>query len=130
MALQRAKKAQVVAVARELDTKDLEAVIHDLLTMRAQRSAPALPREEAALLAKINRGVSPEKLQRFESLQARRRAEAMNDQEQTELIALTEEMEKMDAQRVKHLAKLAQIRKISLRELMSQIGLSASIHGR
>jgi hypothetical protein len=132
MSLPPAKKvpaAKVLAVARELDTQDLEAVIHDLLTLRAQRSGPSLPREEALLFDKINRGLAPDKLQRFEILQHKRETETMSDREQTELIALTEEVEKLDVQRVKYLSKLAQLRKVSLRELMAQIGLRNKLHG-
>jgi hypothetical protein len=127
MALQQ--KAKVIAVARELNTQDLEAVIHDLLTLRAQRSTSALPKEEAVLLEKINKGLSDAQLQRLEYLQMRRTTETMSDQEQAELIALTIQIEKIDVQRLKYLTKLAQLRKVSLRELMAQIGLNARQRG-
>jgi hypothetical protein len=132
MALSPIKKvpaAGVLAVARELDTQDLEAVIHSLLTLRAQRSGLSLPREEALLFDKINRGLAPEKLKRFELLQHKRATETMNHSEQTELIALSEEIERLDAQRIKYLSKLAQLRQVSLRELMAQIGLRNHPHG-
>jgi len=126
MAIHQAKKApvaKVLAVAQELNMQDLESVIDNLLALRAQRSGRAMPKEEVALLEKINKGLAPEKFRRFEILDAKRRNETLSSQEHAELIALTEAMEQLDAQRIKYLTKLAQLRKITLRELMAQIGL-------
>lgn len=121
--------ARVLAVARELDTQDLEAVIKDLLALRAQRQGATLPREELLLLEKINKSLKPEQLQRFEYLRRKGHREDINDTEQQELIDLTTQIEKFDAQRLKHLIKLAQLRRVSLREVMDQIGLRNQTHG-
>ena len=115
--------AKVIAATGELNAQDLETLISTLLVLRAQRSNVAISAKESALLQKINRSLSADQLRRLEYLQERRRAESMNDSEQHELITLIGEQEKLDVQRLKHLVKLAQMRKVPLRELAAQLGL-------
>ncbi|MBN8682211.1 MAG: hypothetical protein J0L99_06150 [Chitinophagales bacterium] len=115
--------AKVIAAAGELNAQDLETLISTLLVLRAQRSKVAMSAKESALLQKINRSLSTDQLRRLEYLQERRRAESMNDSEQHELISLIGEQEKLDVQRLKHMVKLAQLRKVPLRELAAQLGL-------
>ena len=70
----------------QLDMPELERFISQVLTLRAKRIAPCLPKEEAGLLEKINQGLSPEAQQRYDELTAKRRAETLTSEEHQELL--------------------------------------------
>lgn len=114
---------ELLSGAEQLETPELERFVRDVLTMRAKRIAPCLPDEEARLLEKINQGVGRKSQERFEELSAKRRSETLRPDECEELLLLTEEIERADAERVQSLSKLAWLRKVSLRVLMADLGL-------
>ena len=60
---------------------------------------------------------------------AKRRAEALTEDEQTELIHLGDEAERQEASRVKALAELATARRTTLPRLMREMGLSPAGRG-
>ncbi len=113
----------LVSGVEQLSTPDLEWLTNQVLALRAKRRAPSLPRKEAELLQKINQGLSVEMQQRFNLLTAKRRAETLTSEEYQELLELVDEIELRDAKRVEYLAELAQLRNISLRMLMKQLGI-------
>ncbi len=107
----------------QLSTPDLERLANQVLALRARRHAPSLPRKEADLLQRINQGLPAETQQRFNLLTAKRRAEILTPEEHQELLGLVDEIELRDAKRLEYLAELAQLRNISLRTLMNQLGI-------
>ena len=114
-------------VAR-LDLPELERFASDVNSLVARRKAPYLPQREAALLRKINRGVAPAVRQRYMELHNRLLDETLSGEEHDELLGLIEIIEKADADRLKHLIELAQLRNTTLDALMDQLGIRRSIH--
>ena len=95
---------------------DAAQVIRDAVVDRlAQRPGRVarLSRTESELLQKINEGLHPERWERFHALVARRQAETLTPDEHVELIALTNEIEEMNARRIEHLTELAELKGIS-----------------
>jgi hypothetical protein len=119
---------QLLKAVGQLSTPELEAFADDVLTLRAERVAPRLPVDEAALLQQINQGLPDDLQARFDALVARRRAEVLIPQEHAELLALTEKIEQMDARRLEHLVDLSRLRKVPLKQLMEQMGLRPRPH--
>ncbi len=78
---------------------------------------------EAELLIKINQGVDPDVQQRYDELMEKRQAEALSSDEYEELLRLSDEIEKVNACRVEHLAELARLRQVSPMELMEDLHL-------
>ena len=114
---------ELVKAAEQLPQIDLENLTAQVLTLKARRVAPELSKNEAELLRNINRGM-PDALQsRYRELIASRRAETLTESEHTELLNLTNQVEKYDTERLKYLTKLARIRKISLTELLDELGI-------
>jgi hypothetical protein len=107
----------------QLNTADLEHFADKVLELRAKRRAPSIPRREADLLQQINQGVPQGMQQRFDELTARRRADVLTPEEHQELLQLIDQIEQLDVKRMEGLAELAQLRKVSLRKLMKQLGL-------
>jgi hypothetical protein len=112
----------------QLSTPELENFVAEVLSIQAKRRAPSLPKEEAVLLQKINQGLPVATQQRFDYLNERRRDETLTDEEHQELLALIEQIEESDVQRVKYLGQLAQLRNVSLAVLMKQLGLGQHVH--
>ncbi len=114
---------ELLEAAAQLNKRELDRFASEVLALRARRRAPALSRSEAELLLKINQAISPEKHKRFRELVNKRRAESLTAEEQQELLLLGDEMERLEAERLKLLTELATLRGMSLREVMDDLGI-------
>ncbi|MXZ08182.1 MAG: STAS/SEC14 domain-containing protein [Gemmatimonadetes bacterium] len=114
---------ELVKAAEQLPQTDLENLTAQVLTLKARRAAPELSKSEAELLRNINRGM-PDALQnQYRELIAIRRSETLTKSEHVELLHLITQAEKHEAERLKYLTELARIRKISLTELLDELGI-------
>jgi hypothetical protein len=114
---------ELVKGVEQLSQPELEQFVSTVLTLQAQRKAPVLAEDEAELLLKINRGIPPELQQRYAVLIEKRRNEELTAEEYDELLRLTDSVETLETQRIQHLAELAQLRRVSLRQLMLDLGI-------
>lgn len=114
---------QLLSAARQLPRREFDQFVTRVLSLRAERSAPVLPAAESELLLKINHPVPDDLQRRYDELLARRDARTLTSEEHQELLALTDQVEILEAERMKHLIELAQLRRITLDELMNQLGL-------
>lgn len=121
--MQNMSQAQILDAVEQLPTNELEDFVSRVLVFQAKRRAKDLPEAEARLLKNIYRKFSSEKLARLRKLKEKRQAKELNEVEYEELAALTDSLEEFHAQRMKSLVKLAQIRGISLEEMMTQLGI-------
>ena len=88
-------------------------------------TAPRLLQEEAGLLQRINRGLlTPDEWQEYQALTAKRRAETLSHNEHARLIALSDQLEVANAQRLGYVSQLAHMRHVTLEVLMTQLGLT------
>ena len=79
--------------------------------------------KEAQLLDKINQGIPAALQTEYQSLRTKREAEVLTSEEHSQLIELSKRIEQLSANRLKALATLAQLRQISLTDLMAQLGI-------
>ncbi len=100
-------------------------ILQEHLRHTHRLNAHRLPETEAHLLQQINEGLSPERWRRYNELVAKRRAETLTPDEQAALIALSDQIEDLNAHRVECLAELARLRQTSLSDLMQQLGIKA-----
>ncbi len=107
----------------KLSTADLEVFASHVLSLKARRKTPDIKDKEVELLAKINKPLSPEIKSRFNILTAKMREGTITETEHQELLALSDEIEGFDLNRVTLLSELAQLRGIPLRELMDKLGM-------
>lgn len=107
----------------QLETRELAHFVEQALALQARRRAPSLSKNEADLLQKINRGPSPEVRRRYADLSAALREETITSKEHQELLALIDQIELADAERMQHLVALAQLRQVSVDTLMHQLGI-------
>jgi hypothetical protein len=111
---------------KRLETYILELIQHAVTTPSGDASG--LPMREAELLQQINQGLAPATWQRYHDLRARRQAHTLTPDEQQELIAITDEREQANVQRVAALIRLAQLRQTSVNALMDDLGLHAATY--
>ena len=114
--------------AERLDNRSLDAFITHIMSMRVRREVSDVQQKESALLKKINQSLPIEQIERFRALNEKRIETGISNQEQAELLVLLEKIEKLNVNRVKHLTALAQLRPISVRELMNQLGISTTLN--
>ena len=111
--------------AAQLDTPELEHLVSEVLALQAKRRAPCLSKDEAALLQKINQGLPPDVQHQYDTLIEKRQEETLTSDEHQELITMNDQIEESDAERVKNLATLAQLRNVSITALMKDLGIQS-----
>lgn len=123
------------ALRREATTQGLDTQGYILRTLRERlagrwqlAATPRLPADEAALLQTINRGFSSETWHLYAALKAKRRDGTLTPAEQAELIALSDQMEEMNVQRMESVSQLARLRKTSVDALMEDLGIKSSLY--
>jgi hypothetical protein len=114
---------ELIKAAHQLDETDLEQLLHQVVVLRARRKTQVLPQEEAQLLIKINQGVPADLRAQYQILRQKREAETLTDTEYDTLIQLNNQIEQIGAQRLEALASLAQLRQVSLLEIMETLGI-------
>jgi hypothetical protein len=114
---------ELLKAANELDEPGLDRLIHQVAVLRVSRKAQVLPAEEAQLLQQINQGVPTDLRAQYQVLRAKREAETLTVPEHQSLIKLSSQIEQIGADRLEALATLAQLRQISLTELMQSLGI-------
>jgi hypothetical protein len=116
---------QLLEAARQLPPPEFNQLVERLLAWRGQlmNAAPRLSSAETALLLKINQGFAPATQQCYDELLEKRDARTLTPEEYQELLALTDQVEAFNVERVQALADLAQLRQVSLPEVMRQLGL-------
>ncbi len=116
--------------AAGLSGLDTSSFVLNLLRehLRRGQNAPE-DMSEKELLAEINRGLSAAEWERYKKLIDRRRAETLTSEEHAELIATTDRLEEANVLRVQCLAELARRRRVTISELMDELGIKPEVHG-
>ncbi|OCQ91081.1 hypothetical protein BCD67_21910 [Oscillatoriales cyanobacterium USR001] len=113
----------LLQAVEQLSQTELEQFVEKILQVKAQRIAPSLSINESELLIKINQDLPQELRHLYQTLIEKRNQEHLTEPEYQQLLELTEEVEKYQAQRLEYLTQLAQIRQLSLTNLIAQMGL-------
>lgn len=110
---------------QQLSSEELAQLTTYAARLEAQRKAPSLSEAEASLLLKINQGIVPSDVQqRCARLTKKARDGTITDEEHAELMALVDEIEQLNAQRLDYLTQLAQLRSVSLDHLMDALEIT------
>lgn len=119
---------ELLKAVEQLSLPDLERFVSQVIALQAQRKASSLPPAEAELLIKINQGIPLDNQKYYDELIAKREADTLTTEEYSELLRLTEQIEKLQAQRIEYLAELARLRGISLTALMEDLGIQTQMY--
>lgn len=111
-----------------LNDAEFEDFFKKLLLLRESSRAGLISELELALLQQIHEGLPKEKQIRLNLLIAKRDAEIINDEEYEELLDLTAEIESLDLNRLKSMTQLAELRKITLPEVVELFNIRPITH--
>lgn len=117
-------KLRAVATKQGLDANEYVLnTLQEHFRHAQSDETPHLIERESDLLQQINAGLPTETWQRYHELIAKRRAETLTFEEQATLIEISDQIEQLNAKRIKDLVELARLRKISLTTLMQKLGI-------
>jgi len=88
------------------------------------RLPPHLSDTETKLLQQISQGLPTETWARYQALKEKRDARTLTPDEHAELLALTDAVELWNARRLELVLALAQLRKVSLKTMVDELGLT------
>jgi hypothetical protein len=114
---------ELIKAADRLDATDLDSLLQKVVYLRARRKTAVLPEDEAQLLLRINQGIPADLLAQYQLLLQNRDAETLTDSEHDRLIQFSTQIEQIGSQRLEALAHLAQLRQVSLLDLMETLGI-------
>ena len=117
---------ELLRAVDRLDKSQLRPFVAQILYRTARRLAPHLERREGELLEAINRGLPAESEERYRELIAARQAETLTPTALEDLKCLTDQAERIQAERMAHLVELAQLRGVLLTDLMTELGIEPS----
>ena len=112
-----------------LNTRDFEIFFIEIQSLYSQKITVNSTVAESKLLKQIKSRLISSKQIRFEYLIARRDARTINEQEFSELLILTDAIEKSDLLRLKRIAKLADLKRMTLPEVVHFYNLQPMAHG-
>jgi hypothetical protein len=111
--------------AADMPLKELEYFISELNALAIRKRFADKEKRDKFLLRKINQTILPEQtLERYVFLQEKMEVENISDAEHKELLTLVAQEEKIRNKRFQYLLELAQLRHITLSELMNSLGLN------
>ncbi len=87
------------------------------------RRYPGLPNGESELLLRLQTLFTPEQTSEYRALCEKSDAGTLNHDERERFLAILEQRDHQNAERLKILAELAQQRGVSLRDMMAQLGV-------
>jgi hypothetical protein len=119
---------QLLEAALQMPRDELETFVLRLFTLKATQEAPGLSEREAEILLQINQGLPSALQERLNKLIDMRQARTISKKELRELKKLTDQVELFDAERLKLLTELALLRRVPLRKLIKQLGLTPVPH--
>jgi hypothetical protein len=120
---------QVLSAVEKMSAGELDAFVGQILQIRGKRQAPNVSATEADLLQKITHCIPPNIQTRFNELVKQRQANTIDDASLQELRDLSNQIEQLEADRIQHLAQLAQLRSTSIEDLIQQLHLIPVNHG-
>ena len=121
---EKATPSKILDEMGRLTVRQLERVIEKAALLRLQKRKRVMPLRESDLLQKIGRGLSQEKNLRLQQLEQKLRDEVITRNEHSELLRLTNELERLASQRLKALRDLAVLRRTPVAKLMQEMGLT------
>lgn len=114
--------------AAQMPLTELEAYVQQLNSLITRKRTTDTNLRDTVLLDKITRTVLDKvKRERYQALIYKLEMETISDTEHAELLELVEREEKIRVKRLKYLIELAQLRNITLPQLMKNLELTKPI---
>lgn len=113
----------LVAALKKLPPAELDTILREVRTARTASGTDSLTAAETKLLDRINNAISPEAWREYKTLRLKLDSGTLNELEHARLIALTDRIEELQADRIQAVADMAALRDVPFGELWRQLGL-------
>ena len=114
----------------QMPLPEIERFVQSVNALITQRKSTDKTYQDRLLLRKINETIlGATKTKRYQLLVQKLEAETISDSEYKEFMQLAEEEETIRYERLTYLVELAQIRSITLPQLMENLGLNRPANG-
>jgi ABC-type uncharacterized transport system ATPase component len=123
----QAATAELLRTVEQLPSQELDEFVMQVLQVQTHRQTTNLTVTEADLLLTINQGPSTQFREELNHLVLKRQSLEISYSELTQLIAMTEQMELWNVDRIQALIKLGQLRSRSLPEIMQDLEINAGL---
>jgi hypothetical protein len=117
---------QLMDLPAAIAEEELDLLQKFLASQLARRRSRRGPQSESSLLLQINRPIPTDKRDRLLTLIEQRDDAGLDDSEQSELVALADEIQGYEQARLEALTELAAVRGVSLDELTRQLQISST----
>lgn len=114
---------QILEQMGQLALSELEQVMDKGYYLLAEKKAPHLSKRETELFREINDSFDEVFWYRYKELREKLEDETMTPTENEEFLKMNEEVEAKNVIRLRSVAELAQLRQMSIPDLMNQLGL-------
>ncbi len=115
---------QLANAVGQLSKSELERLFAQVASVHPLYEEHRLSDSESELLMKINEGVPVTVQSRYDELIGKRDERALTNEEYSELLQLTDQVELLDVNRLEYLTELAHIRNKPLTLLMNELGIT------
>lgn len=114
----------ILSVVAQMTEKEFNKFVEDAKKLRSKSNKSKWTKRDIEIIQKINKCVlSADEQKKFDELVKKRRKEIIETEELEELITLSEKSESLNVKRIKNLIKLAELKKVSLDEIMNRLGI-------
>ena len=113
---------ELLKAVGQLEPADLDRFVSQITTLRASKETH-LSKEETELFIKINRGIPAEIREPYQALATKRKSHTLTAEEHNRLLQLSDTIEKLEAERVAYLSRLAALRHTSLTALLEALDI-------
>ena len=118
----------ILEAVKQFSASELEMFTRQVQLIKAQRKTPHLSQREAELLKKINEAIPVALWPAYKKLSAKRDEKTLTGAEHAELLRLSDQIERLNAERIGYLVELAQLRNVSLTDIMDELGIQPLTH--
>ena len=120
----------LLASISQIPVNELENFVQELNAVITRRKTNNKEYRERALLSQINKAILPNnKAERYVSFHLKLEVETLTESEYQEFMDLVAQEEILRNERVKYLIELAQLRAVTLPQLMNSLGLNMGTNG-
>ena len=120
---------ELIKTVGQLSVEEFQLFYAKIQAIRAQKTPTKISEQEEKVLKKVSAPFSRKKQIRFNYLIAKRDLYTLTETEYEELLSLTEAFEKYELHRLKLLTKLADLRKITLPEVIDYYNIRSLTNG-
>ncbi len=121
----RSNSDELIEEIKRSQDKELDAFLERAWLVRAERSRPHLDAAQTNLLHQINATLPRDQQEQIAVLNQKMLDKQLTEPEHLELIALSQEAEKVQARRLEAVLELSKIRGVTPKQMLKKLGIAA-----